>query len=66
MRQTFGQSRLSEVRRYFVGVGECEGLGDGECEGVGLGTGLCTVVARALLVVVRFGVAIWPGPTPAK
>jgi len=49
---------------YLLGVGECDGLGDGD--GDGLGVGLFTVVARALLVVVRLGVAICPGPTPAK
>jgi len=48
------------------GVGECEGLGDGECVGDGLGVGLCTVLARGLLAVVRLGVAIWLGPTPVK
>jgi hypothetical protein len=52
----------------LVGVGECAGLGDGECDGVGdgLGVGLWTVLARALLAVVRLGVAIWPGPTAVK
>jgi len=48
----------------LVGVGECDGLGDGECDGDGVG--LCTVLARALLAVVRLGVAIWLGPTPVK
>jgi len=54
------------ARGYLLGVGECEGLGDGECVGDGLGVGLCTVLARALLAVVRLGVAIWLGPTPVK
>ena len=52
----------------MLGVGEWDGLGDGEGVGDvdGLGVGLWTVVARAVLVVVRFGVAIAAGPTPAK
>jgi hypothetical protein len=42
------------------GDGECDGLGDGE------GVGLATVLARALLEVVRPPVVIGDGPTLAK
>jgi len=42
------------------GEGECDGLGDG------VGVGLATPLARALLVVLRPGVTIGPGPWLAK
>jgi hypothetical protein len=47
---------------YFEGDGdgECDGLGDGD------GVGLATVLARALLEVVRPPVVIGEGPTLAK
>ena len=43
-----------------------DGLGEGDGVEDGLGVGLCTDVARALLETGGFGMATWPGPTPAK
>jgi hypothetical protein len=48
--------------RYLLAEGE----GDLEGDGLGVGVGLATPLERALLVVLRPGVRIGPGPSLAK
>ena len=54
------------LARYFVGEGDGDCFGDGDGDGDGDGVGLATLLERALLEVLRFGVEMAAGPTLAK
>jgi hypothetical protein len=51
---------------YLLGEGEGDVFGDALGDGDGVGVGLATLLERALLVVLRPGVTMGPGPWFAK
>jgi hypothetical protein len=57
---------VSYLSGYLLGEGDGDFLGDELGLGDGVGVGLATLLERALLVVLRPGVRIGPGPWLAK